>query len=186
MCPQSRTGNPRFSCCCAGIACVLCVILAGCFSPLSKAVKEQAAPDIPFEKLQADPEAFLGKVVLLGGEIVQTQTAPEGSTIEVLEKSLDRWGSPRETDQSGGRFILTSPDFLDPLVYREGRRITVAGEVQGKKVGKIGDRDYTYPVLKILEIHLWAEPRKYPDAYPYPFPVWSYWYFHGYPFPPWQ
>lgn len=190
MCPKRRRPIPRSSYYFYGalIACALCLILAGCFSPVSKSIREQAAQDISFEKLRADPEAFLGKVVVLGGEIIQTQTAPEGSTIEVLEKSLDRWDSPKETDRSGGRFILTSKDFLDPLVYRTGRRITVAGEVQGKKVGKIGELDYSYPVLKILEIHLWAEARKYPEGYPYPyrFPVWSYWYFHGYPFPPWQ
>lgn len=183
-----RFRNGFLVCCGAGLACLLCLFLAGCFSPLSKAVREQAAEDIPFEKLQADPDAFLGKVVILGGEIVQAQTGPEGSTIEVLEKSLDRWDTPRETDRSRGRFFLTSQEFLDPLVYRAGRRITVAGEITGKKVGKIGELDYTYPVLKILEIHLWPEARKYPEGYPYPypFPVWSYWYFHGYPYPPWH
>ncbi len=181
-----RTRVLRLSLCGSGIACVLCLVLSGCFSPLSKAVREQADPDVSFEKLQADPDAFVGRVVVLGGEIIETQTAAEGSTIEVLEKSLDRWDTPHETDRSGGRYILTSPEFLDPLVYRAGRRITVAGEVQGKRVGKIGELDYTYPVLKILEIHLWAEARKHPEVYPYPFPVWSYWYFHGYPYPPWH
>jgi len=159
--------------------------MAGCFSPLSKNVREQVDPNISFDALRTDPEAFLGKVAILGGEIVRIENKPDGTLLEVLEKRLDRWRMPREEDKSRGRFFIETSSFLDPLVYSAGRRITVAAEVIGKQAEKIGELDYTYPCLRAIEIHLWPESEKNLDPYPYPFPAWHYWYFHRYPLPPW-
>ena len=167
-----------------GLLCLLS-IMAGCFSPLSKNVREQAEQNLFFETLSTNPGAFVGKVAILGGEIIRIENSPDGTALEVLEKRLDRWDMPKEEDRSGGRFFIETSSFLDPLIYRAGRKVTVAAEVIGRKSEKIGELDYTYPCLRAIEIHLWPEVQRYPEPYPYPFPVWHYWYFHGNPFPPW-
>ena len=144
-----------------------------CMHPISKPIRKEIEKDISFEQLRKDPDAFIGKIVLLGGEIIKTQNKKDGTELEILQKRLDIWSRPRDEDRTGGRFIVIVSDFLDPVIYHEGRKITVAGEVIGKTVRKLGEVDYQYPVLKAKEVHLW---RDYTERiYYYPYPVWYYW-----------
>ena len=76
--------------------------------------------------------------------------------------------------------------FLDPAIYRSGRDITVAGEVQGSEVRRLGEIAYRYPVIAALELHLWKEPlspQSYPYAYPFGYPYYRRgWLYPGYPY----
>ena len=63
--------------------------------------------------------------------------------------------------------------YIDPYVFRRGRRITVAGEIQGKKIMRLGDLEYPYPLLQSKQIYLWGEYYYY--YYPYPYPY--YWHY---------
>ena len=114
----------------------------------------------------------------------------EGTQVVVLEKDLNSWGRPKESDESQGRFIVFQSGFLDTSIYRRDREITVAGEITGKKVLPIDEIEYTYPVLSPREIHLWSEEKK--AEYPYwhdpwwgyyPYPYWRHPY--RYPYRPW-
>jgi outer membrane lipoprotein len=93
--------------------------------------------------------------------IIETRNTPEGTSIEVLQRPLDRQGRPLETDDTGGRFIIESPQFLDSAVYRPGKRISLVGEVSGQEVRPLGGIHYRYPVIAAKEIRLW-EPRTAP------------------------
>jgi outer membrane lipoprotein len=96
----------------------------------------------------------------LGGDIVTT-TVKEGETwVEVLQKPLDSGQKPEDTDVSYGRFLVHFRDFRDPAIYAGGRKITVLGQVQGKKVMPLKEMDYTYPVLIPRESHLWKPETK--------------------------
>jgi outer membrane lipoprotein len=46
---------------------------------------------------------------------------------------------------------------LDPYLFRKGRRITVAGEIQGDQTGPLGEMDYRYPPLLSKQIYLWPD-----------------------------
>jgi outer membrane lipoprotein len=61
--------------------------------------------------------------------------------------------------------------------------VTVAGEVKGVKVMKLGEIDYHYPYILIKEIHLWKEQK--PEIYePYPWYPMGPWGPRYYPFWP--
>ena len=136
------------------------VFLSACASVISKQGLREADPEITFQVLLQDPDRHKGKVVLLGGEIVTT-TVKEGETwVEVLQKPLDSDQKPEDTDVSYGRFLVHFRDFRDPAIYAGERKITVLGQVQGKKVMPLKEMDYTYPVLIPLESHLWKPETK--------------------------
>ncbi len=59
------------------------------------------------------------------------------------------------TDETRGRFIAVSKQFLDPTVYARGRVITVVGEVIGDSVKPLGAMVYRYPLLEVEAVHLW-------------------------------
>jgi outer membrane lipoprotein len=110
---------------------------------------------IAFPALQQKPDAYAGKVVVLGGQIIATTVKDNETWIEMLEKKLDAQQKPEDTDQSAGRFLVRFLGFLDPAIYAAGRKLTVAGQVEGALVRPINETKYTYPVLAAKEHYLW-------------------------------
>jgi outer membrane lipoprotein len=138
-----------------GLLFFLLLTLSACAPTISKQLRQQADAGLSFPVLAADPEAYQGKIVILGGVIAQT-TAKTGQTeLEIVQKPLDSFNVPETTDTSQGRFLVLAEQFLDPLIYKKDRKITVAGEVTGSEVRKLDELDYRYPVLKSLELKLW-------------------------------
>ena len=78
----------------------------------------------------------------------------EGTYIEVVQKELSGTGKPKFTDISDGRFLILYDGYLDTAIYSKGRLVTVAGEVMGSKVRPLGEINYSYLLLKNLELHL--------------------------------
>ena len=173
---------------------LLALAVVGCGHVISETVRQQADPTVSFSALRANPEAFVGRTVLFGGQIVATHNTPEGTSLEVVHKPLDSYGRPSFTDYSEGRFMAVCDRYLDPAVYSTGRYVTVAGRVLGARAGKIGELPYTYPLVSCLEIHLWprvvvSEPRYGPYPWWYRDPwYWDYgrWRYYPYwgPYPP--
>jgi len=155
---------------------VAVAMTAGCGSPVSKSVRKELDQDISFDHLKERPGSHEGKLVLLGGEIIRIHNKQEGTMIEILQKRLNRWGRPKDEDNTGGRFLVFADRFLDPVVYSEGRRITVAGTVLGSHSEKIGEVDYVYPLLRAREIRLWQERSR--SVFVYPYPIWYQWEFN--------
>lgn len=90
------------------------------------------------------------------------------------------------TDKSEGRYLVVVDRFLDPAIYRSGRDITVAGEVRGSEVRRLGEIDYRYPVIAASELYLWKKPlfpQAYPYLYHYGYPAYRrWWQYPGYPY----
>jgi outer membrane lipoprotein len=69
----------------------------------------------------------------------------------------------------------------------------VAGRVLGARTGKVGEIEYTYPLISCLELHLWPQRIPGPQRYePYPWwywgPPWYWpppWYWRPYRYPFW-
>lgn len=133
--------------------------LSACAPAMSKKVRQEADQSLSFPVLADDPDAYKGKIVILGGVIAQT-TAKSGQTeLEIVQKPLDAANIPETTDRSDGRFLVIADSFLDPLIYKKDRKITIAGEVVGSEVRKLNELDYRYPVIKSQELKLWPERR---------------------------
>jgi outer membrane lipoprotein len=145
---------------------------------------DQVDRELTYTALASRPDEFKGKTVLLGGTIVQTVPKAEETEIEVVQKQTSASGEPRLTDTSEGRYLVVVDRFLDPSIYGAGRDITVAGEVRGSVLRRLGEIDYRYPVIAARELYLWKKPAP-PPAYPYPYgypSYWRWWYNPGYPY----
>jgi len=135
---------------------LIALLLQGCTYAISREYTRKADKTITFERLQAEPDTYKGKILILGGIIVQTTAVKQGTLIEVEQKRLDYWGKPERMKRTGGRFLAFHPGYLDALVYSPGRDITIAGEVQGIQSPALGDKQYDYPIILAEEIKLWA------------------------------
>jgi outer membrane lipoprotein len=168
------------------ILCVLELLLSACTPVISPQLMDQVDGNLTYNLLASRPDEFKGKIVLLGGSIVQTVPKPKETEIEVVQKQLSSSGEPYLTDKSEGRYLVVVDRFLDPAIYRSGRDITVAGEVQGSVLRRLGEIDYRYPVIAASELHLWKEllsPQIYPYPYPFGYPYyWRWWPYPGYPY----
>ncbi len=145
--------------------------LTGCGQAISPAVAPGAAAGVDFEALAADPTTFEGQTVILGGEIVSLGREGEGTLITITQMPLDAHQYPVEGGVSGGTFVVESAAWLDKTAYVPQRKITVAGEVAGRRQGMLW--------LRSRQLHLWQHPDKLvpipPSWYGYD-PAWEYWY----------
>jgi outer membrane lipoprotein len=130
-------------------------VTAGCAPPFPKDLLDRTEKNVPFSALQKEPERFSGKLLMLGGMIVDAKNLKAGTQIEVLQKPLDGEGQPVATDETGGRFLVVTSQFLDGAIYHRGRSITIIGEVAGSKLQLLGELEYRYPVLTAKGLHLW-------------------------------
>lgn len=126
------------------------LFLAGCARAISSGTMEQVDQNVTFEMLRGNPEAYVGKQVLLGGTINEVRNTGTGAWLEVNQRELDFGRRPKETKTSGGKFIASTGSFLDPLIYGSGDKVTVAGKVTGKSPGNL-------PVISITEMQLFRD-----------------------------
>ncbi len=131
-------------------------MISGCAPVFPRELTDRVDRHVSFKELQGDPDNFKGTWVMLGGVIVSAKSMKEGTLIEVLQKPLDSDGRPLETDQTEGRFLVESEQFLDPAVYHSERLITVVAEVAGKKTMPIDEILYQFPFLNAKAVHLWS------------------------------
>ncbi len=140
-------------------------LLAACAKTIPPEELKGVDQSISFQALSRNPETFLGKTVVLGGDIISTENQPEKTTLMVLQRALDGDLKPSANDQSQGRFIATVPEFLDPAIYAKGRRITIVGRITGKEIRQLSEIPYTYPVIEENTHYLWPI-ENIPDSEP--------------------
>lgn len=143
------------------------VIGSGCTHVISRQARDAVDQKTTFALVKADPGAFLGKDLLLGGVIVDTRIEKDGSTLEVFRWKLDRWGEPIAVDESAGRFLAVTDRLLDPAIYAPGRLLTLTATVLGEETRPLGQVVYRYPLLRANETYLWDTPFRY-GIHPHP------------------
>ncbi len=154
----------------------LILLLSGCAHVISRDLRINSDPSITLSQVRQNPDPFKGKWVVWGGEIIETVNQKDEKTqIEVFQRPLGWRGEPKETVSSEGRFLILADKYLDPYLFRRGKKITVAGEILGEKIKPLGEMDYRYPILSSKQIYLWPEYdyRPYPYTYYYD-PWWAY------------
>ncbi len=137
------------------IAALSLLWFCGCGAAISPEILKEVDQNLSFEDLLKNPEAFRGKTVLLGGDIIETENLPDKTLFIVLQRPLNSKEKPNGEDKSKGRFIISAPEFLDPVIYAKGRKITVAGRVVGKEVRELNGIKYAYPIIERRELYLW-------------------------------
>ncbi len=158
-----------------GLCGVILAGFTGCASyPISKTLRQQARP-LTVAEVVANPSAHTGSVVIWGGSVIKTVNNTNGGSIYVLALPLTRHERPERLGVTTGRFIARSKGFIDPEVFKNGRLITIAGEITGVATKPLQGVRYSYPLVAIKELHLWYVPATYYSTYYYPAPYWG-WY----------
>lgn len=177
-------GNMKRTCI-LGVSVVLFLAVSSCAPVIRKDLMDAGIRDVPLSEVKKKPDLYAGKLFILGGIIANTKVTPEGSQIEALYVPVDSMGNLRESGRDG-RYLALFPEesgMLDPVIYSSGKRITVAGEFMGTRLGEIDETKYVYPFFRIKEIHLWEERMYYyPPPYYYPYYSSPYGWDSPYPF----
>ena len=146
---------------------------------ISRQVRSEAESPVPFKKLIEDADQYSGRMVILGGYILETKNLASETILKVLQVPFRVGEEPDSRDLSQGRFMVYYKGFLDPEVYGKDRVITVAGKVLGSVVEKIGEERIQYLKIENREIYLWPEydnRRPYPSyRHRYPYFRYGYW-----------
>ena len=165
---------------------LLFLTLAACAHPISKDLRQNLDPSVSVSGLFESPDNYVGKRVMLGGDIVETRNSPNQTEIEVVQKSIDYQGYVSTGNKTQGRFIFRQPGYLESEIYSNGREIIGAGRVVGSHLGKIGDREYRFPVIEAEQLHLQEPVSPYPyyydPFYPY-YPYYSPFRYHRHRYP---
>jgi outer membrane lipoprotein len=128
-----------------------------CGSVISPQVQNLVDPELAYAQIAANPEAHVGKVVIVAGTIIEAVNTLEGTRLVLLQYPTNSRGRPRPDAPSGGRFLVLTPEYLETAIYRPGRALTVAGEVRGQRELPVGETVYRYPLLVQREMYLWPE-----------------------------
>jgi outer membrane lipoprotein len=145
----------------------LSLILFSCAPVLRYELMSSGIRDLRLSEIKENPVQYRGKLFILGGIIVNTTVTKEGSLVEAIYVPVDFRGYLESVKISNGRFlaIFRSKELLDPLIFREKRKITIAGVFIEARTGKIGEMEYIYPLFEIKEVYLWEEEKEW--YYPY-------------------
>lgn len=148
----------------------IALLLTGCASTLPEPIREPPSNDLALSEARQDPEAFIGQPVRWGGTIAGVDNRENETCLEVVGRDLQSSGKPASSDSSHGRFLACVNRFLDPMIYQDGRMVTVAGTLEAVEQKPVGKYPYTYPVVQVKNMHLWqVEPER---IYYEPDPFW--------------
>jgi outer membrane lipoprotein len=136
-------------------ALALMALVTGCANPFPQDLLAKVEKNVTYQAFQDEPGRYDGKLMMFGGEIVETKNVENGAWIVVLQKQLDREGRPNWAAESGGWFLVSTESNLDVGAFRRGRSITVIGIVDGSKPMPLSETEYWYPLLVAQQLHLW-------------------------------
>ena len=164
--------------CLASLAIIsLTLSISACTS--SKAIRTPVLDSPTVE--QARNNRDTAKLIRWGGVIVSVDNKADHTLIEIVERPLSRYGTPKITNKTSGRFIAKSDQFIDPQNIKVDQSITVSGTLIDYTTGMIGEHEYVYPVVKINEYKIWPKnSRRSHRNYYHPYWYDPYWGHHPY------
>jgi outer membrane lipoprotein len=152
---------------------VLFLLLSSACAPVFREeIMKSSTLNPELTELTASPSGFEGKMFILGGRIINTQVTEEGVTIEAVCLPVDSRGYIDISDRYRGRFLALMPKnkgLLDPLIFRPGKDVTVAGIYRGVRTSLLDDVEFSYSYFEIVSIRLWQPAYYYYYGYPYPY-----------------
>jgi len=139
---------------------LLCLALgSGCAagpSPIPESLLSQIDKSVSFAQLLENPEAYVGTVVVLGGQVLQAKRLADATRIEVLQLPLGDSERPvSQRTSSQGRFLAFEKTFLDPATLSDQPQVTIVGEVTGLATASLDETEYRYLTIAIKHMHVW-------------------------------
>lgn len=162
---------------------MLLVIGVGCASKPASSISQAVVDDVSLAQVRGAGDAYLESTVRWGGIVTEVENKADKTWVFLVGRALRDDEKPISDSPSEGRFIASFDGFIDPLVYKAGRPLTVVGSIEGSTARPIGEYDYQFPIVTVRDSHLWAESSKTRVYYPPP-PYWYYdmHYYHPYPY----
>ena len=157
------------------------VIGVGCAGKPASSISLAVVEDVSLAQVRSADDAYLGTTVRWGGVVTEVENKADKTWVFLVGRALKDNEKPDSDSPSEGRFIASFDGFIDPLVYKAGRPLTVVGSIEGSTVRPIGEYEYQFPIVTVRDSHLWAEPVKTQVIYA-PAPIYDYYYYHPYPY----
>jgi hypothetical protein len=119
-------------------------------------IDRQINTSVSFEKLLENYESLEGQRILLGGEMLSSQRAENGTMFEILELPIsDSYAPVMDHTRSGGRFLVFDPDLQDREKLAVGSRLTIIGTVKGRVPEPKSDQGPPLPLLIGERVAIW-------------------------------
>jgi outer membrane lipoprotein len=157
------------------------MVCGGCATNPTSSISQAIVDDVSMTQARSAIDAFMGSSVRWGGEVTEVENKADRTWVFMVGRALRDDEKPITDSASEGRFIASFSGFVDPLVYKPGRPLTVVGIIDGSTVRAIGEYDYRFPVVAVRDSQLWEEPSKTKVIYA-PAPRYDYYYYHPYPY----
>ncbi len=93
--------------------------------------------------------------IRLGGIIAKVDNLKDKTRIEIVNLPISKSGKPDISDEPTGRFTVYFDGYLEPVAFSQGRLVTIVGQAAGEEQGKVGEHQYTFPVIKGQGYRLW-------------------------------
>jgi starvation-inducible outer membrane lipoprotein len=143
---------PRWTACLTLIATMM-VALWGC-ATLPRRFTWMAEPGVTLTMLSTNPQPYVGKVVLLGGTIMEEEEHDKVLMLRLKNRPLDQDNKPHRpadsgSPEAGSYWVMMSKQQVPPK-FRNWARATVVGRVTGTQ------RYQTEPVLTLLYMRGWG------------------------------
>lgn len=133
-----------------------CLLLGACTS-LPQTMKDAHVADISYSQVTQNIDSYKDVPVRWGGVIIDVENEESFSLIQVLFYPLSYSGRPQSDELHGGRFVIKSTEFLDPVVYAKNKEITIVGTLNGEIERTVGKKIIQVPLIQSSDIHLWPE-----------------------------
>ncbi len=157
---------------------ILTALLNACASRIPPQIREAPVGSPGLEQVRGHVPQYFGAKVRWGGTLVAVENRPAETWLEIVARPLQADGRPVEDGSSDGRFLARYSGFLDPVIFTQGRLVTVVGAVESEQQRPIDQYSYSFPVVAVESHYLWA-PLPPPSSYPPP-----YWDGFRWPYPP--
>jgi outer membrane lipoprotein len=119
-------------------------------------LEPQIDSSVSFPQILASPGTYVGKTVILGGEVLSAKRLKEGTQLEILQLPVSEDRPPAERrSESQGRFLAFNRGPLDPAALPDGTRVTVVGTVIGDSLQPLDESEYRYPTIDVKHLHVW-------------------------------
>ena len=135
----------------------ICILLLSACSNLPPAIEDPPLYDLSYSEATRNIAQYKEAPVRWGGVIIDVENEQNFSIVQVLYYPLNSYGRPRLDKPNEGRFLIKSPQFLDPAVYTKDTEITVAGTLKGDIERKVGNKTLRLPLISSTVIYLWPD-----------------------------
>ncbi|MBP2847140.1 Slp family lipoprotein [Dickeya oryzae] len=129
-------------------------VLSGCVTVPDGIRGTSATPQMDLIRVMNAPNLYVGQESRFGGRVADIRNEANRTRLEIVTLPLDNAGRPRLDEPSEGRLVAYVNGFLEPVEFKN-QLITVVGPITGSEQGKIGERPYTFVVVKVEGYKRW-------------------------------